>query len=446
MATPTPALESQSGEGTTNVPRSECSSGINHPTLSAECIAEVIVSVMEEYVPHSFSLPEPSKPWFNKTCSSKSTLLLSSNHLAKATRSATGGSSGSCPFAGVAASSSRPRPPPQRCPAATPPAAAPSRPYAAPRCPAATPPAAAPSRPQPPVCRPPPPGCPHGTSPRGTLQLALATGQQSLPVADAPPRNFCRPLQFPAVTWSPPTGLVPPPSTALHWGLLTFLIDSGADVSILPAPGVDRRLPPLLHIHAANVDIKGRKLLDPLTSVTTKGQVTHGDSTQISLVNADNQFSSLLKSFPTLTQPYSRQLKQFLGMLNYYNRFIPSCSLLLQPLYAMIKPCKRGQSISLVWTPATEEAFTAAKQALSSVSPLSFPAPDGLVLPCPPPPDYFMQHIKILRNYIFHALGGLNHRKNYGHDGVPAVLRNCASVLSPCLFNNDWSYGVLGIP
>ena len=449
-----------------------------------------------------------------------------------------------------------------------------------------------------------------------------------------------------------------------------FLIDSGADVSILPAPCVHRTLPPLLHLHAANgteipvykrrtlqlhlnlrrtfewtfyvaavtqpilgadflrhfgllVDIKGRKLLDPLTSVTTKGQVTHSDSTQISLVKADHQFSSLLKSFPTLTQPYSaskpvthhvshhietkgppthakarrlaperarqakaefesliqqgiirpsssnwssalhivpkkngelrlcgdyralnsrtvedrypvpniqefssqlsgctyfsridlvkafhhipvhpadipktalitpfglfeyvrmpfglrnaaqtfqrfidevlrglpfcfayiddlliaspdaethqqhlqqvltrlqdygvqvnvdksvfgvpsitflghtvslegitplqekcesiqnfpkpttqRQLKQFLGMLNYYNRFIPSCSLLLQPLYAMIKPCKKGQSISLVWTPATEEAFTAAKQALNSVSPLSFPAPDAII-------------------------------------------------------------------
>ncbi|XP_063857333.1 uncharacterized protein LOC135098869, partial [Scylla paramamosain] len=51
------------------------------------------------------------------------------------------------------------------------------------------------------------------------------------------------------------------------------------------------------------LDIKGRKLLDPLTSVTTKGQVTHGESTQISLVKADHQFSSLLKSFPTLTQP-----------------------------------------------------------------------------------------------------------------------------------------------
>ena len=72
-----------------------------------------------------------------------------------------------------------------------------------------------------------------------------------------------------------------------------------------------------------------------------------------------------------------RQLKQFLGMVNFYNRFIPQCALLLRPLYAMIKPCKKGQSVTLVWTPETDEAFIAARQALSDVSPLCFPNPDA---------------------------------------------------------------------
>ena len=58
----------------------------------------------------------------------------------------------------------------------------------------------------------------------------------------------------------------------------------------------------------------------------------------------------------------------------------------------------------------------------------------GLVPPSPPPSDYFMLPIKILRNYFFHALAGLNPRKAYGPDGVlPIVLRNYASVLVPCL-------------
>lgn len=72
-----------------------------------------------------------------------------------------------------------------------------------------------------------------------------------------------------------------------------------------------------------------------------------------------------------------RQLKEFLGMINYYNRFIRNCSLLLQPLYAFIKPAKRGQSITLQWTPAADTAFTAAKQALADVATLTFPSPDA---------------------------------------------------------------------
>ncbi|KAK3894821.1 hypothetical protein Pcinc_001443 [Petrolisthes cinctipes] len=72
-----------------------------------------------------------------------------------------------------------------------------------------------------------------------------------------------------------------------------------------------------------------------------------------------------------------RQLKEFLGMVNYYNRFIPHCSLLLRPLYAMIKPCKRGQSVTLVWTEEVEAAFLSTKQALSDAATLSFPAPDA---------------------------------------------------------------------
>ncbi len=41
---------------------------------------------------------------------------------------------------------------------------------------------------------------------------------------------------------------------------------------------------------------------------------------------------------------------------------------------------------------------------------------------------------KILKSEVFYALSGLNPRKAYGPDGVPPiVLKNCASVLTPCL-------------
>ncbi len=52
------------------------------------------------------------------------------------------------------------------------------------------------------------------------------------------------------------------------------------------------------------------------------------------------------------------------------------------------------------------------------------------------PSDFFMPVIKILKSEVFHALSGLNPRKAYGPDGVPPiVLKNCASVLTPCLVN-----------
>ena len=57
----------------------------------------------------------------------------------------------------------------------------------------------------------------------------------------------------------------------------------------------------------------------------------------------------------------------------------------------------------------------------------------GLFLPLPLPSDYFILPIKILHNDVFHALAGLNPRKAYGPDGVPPIVRNCASVLAPCL-------------
>ena len=61
-------------------------------------------------------------------------------------------------------------------------------------------------------------------------------------------------------------------------------------------------------------------------------------------------------------------------------------------------------------------------------------ADEGLVPPSPPPSDYIMPVIKILRNDVFFALSGLDPRKAYGPDGVPPiVLKNCASVLAPCL-------------
>ena len=49
-------------------------------------------------------------------------------------------------------------------------------------------------------------------------------------------------------------------------------------------------------------------------------------------------------------------------------------------------------------------------------------------------PDYFMPKVNIFQNDVFHTLSELNPQRAYGPDGVPPiVLKNCASVLPPCL-------------
>ncbi len=42
---------------------------VRDPSVCAQCITEVIVSGMEVYIPHTFSLPHVKKPWFNHACS-----------------------------------------------------------------------------------------------------------------------------------------------------------------------------------------------------------------------------------------------------------------------------------------------------------------------------------------------------------------------------------------
>jgi hypothetical protein len=66
-----------------------------------------------------------------------------------------------------------------------------------------------------------------------------------------------------------------------------------------------------------------------------------------------------------------KQLQQFLGMINFYRRFLPKIAATLRPLTDLL----RGNPKSLDWSAAAAEAFSAAKAALVAAVPLSHPAP-----------------------------------------------------------------------
>lgn len=77
-----------------------------------------------------------------------------------------------------------------------------------------------------------------------------------------------------------------------------------------------------------------------------------------------------LQSFPT---PQSiTQLRRFLGILNYYRRFIPQCASIIAPMTNLL----RGTSKKVVFPPEVTAAFTAAKTALANATMLFYPSSD----------------------------------------------------------------------
>ena len=80
-----------------------------------------------------------------------------------------------------------------------------------------------------------------------------------------------------------------------------------------------------------------------------------------------------IRNFP---QPQSqRQLCQFIGLVNFYHRFVPRCANLMQPLHVLVSPGK-SKSQTLTWNDEAVTAFIATKEALASASLLSYPKAD----------------------------------------------------------------------
>jgi hypothetical protein len=75
------------------------------------------------------------------------------------------------------------------------------------------------------------------------------------------------------------------------------------------------------------------------------------------------------QEFPPPTE--LKQLQQFLGLVNFYRRFLPSAAKILKPLTDLLK----GNPKRLEWSEAAATSFSAAKEALIAAVPLSHPRP-----------------------------------------------------------------------
>ena len=84
-----------------------------------------------------------------------------------------------------------------------------------------------------------------------------------------------------------------------------------------------------------------------------------------------------IRSFPRPTTV--KQLQEYLGMINFYHRFVPSAAALMQPLYKAIDMKHK----LLVWTSELDKAFRQSKEALAKATMLVHPgheAPTSLTV------------------------------------------------------------------
>lgn len=80
-----------------------------------------------------------------------------------------------------------------------------------------------------------------------------------------------------------------------------------------------------------------------------------------------------IQQFPQPTT--QRKLREFLGMINFYHRFIPHCADILRPLHTLLTATKHKTPLN--WTDTTLKAFNDIKQASNDASLLSYPKPDA---------------------------------------------------------------------
>lgn len=73
----------------------------------------------------------------------------------------------------------------------------------------------------------------------------------------------------------------------------------------------------------------------------------------------------------------AEELHRFLGMLNFYRRFIPHAAEQQQELRRLIVNNKKKDKTPIVWTPSSTAAFAAAKQSIADVALLAHPDPEA---------------------------------------------------------------------
>ena len=77
------------------------------------------------------------------------------------------------------------------------------------------------------------------------------------------------------------------------------------------------------------------------------------------------------------TPATGNELRRYLGMINFYRRFVPRSAETLQPLYDLLKELNTlPKNAKISWSSEQLQAFHKSKTDLADASCLAYPAPD----------------------------------------------------------------------
>ncbi len=98
------------------------------------------------------------------------------------------------------------------------------------------------------------------------------------------------------------------------------------------------------------------------------------DATRVSTLPS---YVSAIHKFPR-SGTVVKELQGFLGLLNFYHRFLPAVAATLHPLTDALKRGRKGTEL-VEWSPEMEVAFRQAKMALANSTQLSHPLPGAVI-------------------------------------------------------------------
>ncbi|ROT72377.1 hypothetical protein C7M84_009229 [Penaeus vannamei] len=123
-------------------------------------------------------------------------------------------------------------------------------------------------------------------------------------------------------------------------------------------------------LQEAGVVINPGKCLFGAASLSFLGHTV----TLLGIIPAQEKVTTIRK-FPKPAM--EKQLQKFQGMFNFYRKFVLKCAQLLKPFHVLITPNRASRNTKIKWTPPTNEAFEACKEALASATLLNHPLPEA---------------------------------------------------------------------